>query len=96
MFLEIKISLICFMFVVMGEPEHIFAPYQRLINRLPNWLNKPLGSCFYCLTGEAALWIYLFTKPFNPAIFSNWIDFLFFVSLSIFLTKIYSIIWNYE
>lgn len=27
--------------------------------RLPDWLNKPLGSCHLCITGESCLWYYL-------------------------------------
>ena len=85
-----KVSMICFVFVAMGEPGMIFAWYQRLIDRLPLWLNKPLGGCGYCVTGQTALWYFIITKPFNI------IELLFFVSLSIFLISIYEIIWNYE
>ena len=87
---SVKISLICFMFVSMGEPEMIFAWYQRLIDRLPLWLNKPLGGCTYCLTGQVSLWYFLFTKPFDI------IELLFFISLNIFLIKIYDLLWNLE
>ena len=86
----VKISLICFMFIMLGEPGMIFASYQRFIDRLPEWLNKPLGGCVYCFTGQVSLWYFVITEPFNI------IELLFFVSLSIFLTSIYEIIWNYE
>ena len=86
----IKISLICFMFTALGDPDMIFSPYQKFISRLPDWLNKPLGTCVYCFTGQVALWYFVITKPFDI------IELLFFVSLSIFLTSIYSILWNYE
>jgi hypothetical protein len=85
-----KISLICFMFCVLGEPDHIFAWYQRQICKLPELLCKPFGGCMYCFTGQVSLWYFIITKPFNI------IELLFFVSLSIFLTKIYLILWNYE
>ena len=84
-----KISIICFIFVAMGEPGMIFARYQRMISGLPEWLNKPLGGCGYCITGQVALWYFIITKPFDL------IDFLFFISLSIFLISLYEIIWNY-
>lgn len=90
-----KISIICFMFVVLGEPDHIFAPYQRLINKLPWYLNKPMGSCFYCLTGEVSLWYYVFKIRIDIT-FEGILTFLAFISFSIFLTRIYSIVWNYE
>lgn len=88
--LAVKISLIAYMFVALGEPEMIFAPYQKLIANLPEWLNKPLGGCGYCFCGQFAMWYYIFTQKFNL------IEFLFFLSLSIFLIKIYDIIWNYD
>jgi hypothetical protein len=78
------------MFVMMGEPGNIFAPYQKLICRLPDWINRPLGSCYHCLCGQVSLWYFLFTQKFD------FLELLFFISLSIFLTSIYSIIWNYE
>lgn len=87
----VKISLICYIFVALGEPGMIFAWYQKLINRLPEWLAKPLGACGYCITGQVSFWYYLFTTPHY-----NVIDHLFFSSLSIFLISIYSFIWNLE
>ena len=87
--LAIKISLICFVFVAMGEPGMIFAPYQKMINRLPEWLMKPIGGCGYCITGQVSLWYFIIAMPFNI------LNLLFFVSLSIFLISIYEIIWNY-
>ena len=87
--LSLKISLICFMFVMMGEPGYIFSPYQKLIMKLPDWLNRPLGSCYHCLCGQVSLWYFIFTQPFNV------LELLFFISLSIALTEIYSKIWNF-
>jgi hypothetical protein len=86
--LSFEISLICFVFLAMGEPGLIFSFYQKAINKLPLWLYKPLGGCGYCFCGQVSLWYFLFTQPFNL------INLLFFISLSIFLTKIYDIIWN--
>ena len=85
-----KVSMICFVFIAMGEPGMIFAWYGKLINNLPDWLNKPLGGCGYCMTGQAALWFFIFTKPFDL------FNLLFFISLSIFFISIYEIIWYYE
>ena len=86
--LAIKISMICFVFCALGEPGMIFAWYQKLINKLPDWLCKPLGGCSYCLTGQVSLWYFIIAKPFNL------FELLFFVSLSIFLISIYETIWN--
>ena len=88
--LSFKISLICFIFLVMGEPGMIFSFYQKLIDKLPDWLYKPLGGCSYCFTGQVSLWYFIITQKFDI------LELLFFVSLSIFFVKIYSTIWNFE
>lgn len=80
------------MFSFLGEPDMIFGFYRKLIMRLPDWLNKPLGSCNLCITGQACLWYYLITR-FNNY---NLIDHLFFISLGIFLSSIYSAIFYYD
>jgi len=86
----IKISLIASVFSFLGEPEMVFAPYRKLIMRLPNWLNKPLGSCHLCVTGQACFWYYFTLGSYNL------IEHLFFVSAGIFLSSIYAIIWYYD
>jgi len=80
----LKISLITYMFCALGEPGKIFHFYRRLICRLPEWLCRPLGGCFMCLTGQVCLWYCIITKPFHV------IDLLFFVSAGILM----SMIWN--
>ena len=86
----VKISVICFVFVALGEPGMIFSFYQRQINRLPQWLNKPLGGCGICFTGQVAFWYFIFTHKYNL------IDHLFFTSAAILTTMILSKIWNYN
>ena len=85
----LKITLIVYVFCALGEPGNIFAPYQRLIARLPDWLYNPLGGCHKCLTGQVCFWYYLITKPFNI------IELLFFTSLGIFLSLLYNFIWTH-
>lgn len=87
-----KISIIAFMFVALGEPGQIFAWYQRLIDPLPVWLNKPLGGCGMCFGGQVSFWYFLIVHWSNY----NIIDHLYFAALTIFLVNIYSLIWNYE
>ena len=88
----LKISLIASVFSFLGEPDMIFSWYRKRIMRLPDWLNKPLGSCHVCFTGQVCFWYYLIVY-FNSY---NIIDHLFFVAAGIFLSSIYYIIWNYE
>lgn len=87
-----EISLIASMFSFLGEPDQIFGWYRKLIMKLPDFLNKPLGSCNLCITGQACMWYYLVTR-FNNY---NLIDHLFFISLGILLSSIYSAIFYYD
>ncbi|MEN6568979.1 MAG: hypothetical protein ABFC18_03100 [Rikenellaceae bacterium] len=88
----IQVSLIASVFSFLGEPGMIFSWYRKMIMRLPDWINKPLGSCHLCLSGQVGLWYYLVIH-FNSY---NIIEHLFFISASIFLSSIYSTIWYYE
>jgi len=74
----LKISLISYMFVAMGHNGLIFTPYQKLIDKLPEWLSWPLGKCFKCFSGQVCLWYFIIIKPFNI------VDLLFFISAGIF------------
>lgn len=87
----IKISLIVYTFCALGEPGMIFAGYQRLICRLPDWLYNPLGGCHKCLTGQVCFWYYLITEIHSY----NIIDHLAFTSAGIFLSLIYNLIWTH-
>ena len=72
------------MFCALGQEGMIFAWYQQLINRLPEWLSKPLGGCYKCMTGQMMLWYFVITKPFNI------IELLFFVSAGILSSMVYN------
>jgi hypothetical protein len=88
----LKISLIASMFSFLGEPDMLFAFYRRQIMKLPDYLNRPLGSCHLCFTGQVCFWYYLIVHFYSY----NFIDHLFFASAGIFLSSIYYTIWNYE
>lgn len=93
MYLEIiQISLIASVFSFLGEPDMIFAFYRKLIMKLPDYFNRPLGSCHLCISGQACFWYYLFVYFYSY----NLLDHLFFVSAGIFLSSIFSYIWNLE
>lgn len=34
--------------------------YNYAINRLPAWLHQPLIACHLCVTGQLALWLFIF------------------------------------
>lgn len=81
-----KISLIAFMFCALGQGEGmIFSWYQQLIADLPEWISKPIGSCYKCFTGQVMFWFYLITY-FESY---NLIDHLFFISAGILSAMAY-------
>ena len=91
MILEIfQISIIAFMFVRLGEPESVFAWYQRLIEGLPWWLRNPLGWCERCFGGQALFWTYLVLhyKDYNL------LEHLFYPALGIFFIVIYGFLYD--
>jgi len=86
----LKISLIGYMFVALGQDEGmIFYRYQQMIKKLPDWISFPLGGCYKCFVGQLCFWYYILTKPFHL------IDFLFFVSAGIFISVVYHFIYTF-
>lgn len=68
---------------ILTQPGHMF-------NSLFNWIDKnfnsiiakPLGGCALCVTGQIALWTYLYTYRHDYNIFQH----IAFISSSIFIT----------
>jgi len=88
----IKVSVICYVIVILMSPGMIFYPYYRLIDKLPTVMFKPLGGCLMCFTGQAALWTYLITHFHNY----NFFDHAFFISACIALVMLIDKIIDYE
>lgn len=55
--------------------EDLLAWYTRAILRLPDWLNKPLGICGVCMTGQLSFWLLL------PMVEWNYIGVLTFAGI---------------
>jgi len=88
----LKISLTAFMFSAIAQKKgSILNWYFKLIERLPEWLSRPLGSCYMCFTGQVCLWYYLIWhwKDYD------FINHAFFVSAGIFASMIYNKIYCY-
>jgi len=92
MFDVVKISLIAYMFVYLGQPEYIFCWYQKLIDRLPDWLWKPLGGCYKCFAGQCMFWYYII---FLTGEGYDFFEHLFYVSAAIVLASIYDKLMTY-
>ena len=86
----VKITIICTAFYQLGQVGHIFNFYQKIIGNLPEWLNKPLGGCGVCFTGQVLFWFYL-VKYFNDY---NLVEHLFYPSFGILLATILNHIYE--
>jgi hypothetical protein len=63
--------------------------WARIIDRMPDWIGKPLGGCVYCFGGQVALWSY-------PVVFWNEYSVIYhflYIMLVIFFIHIYKL-WS--
>jgi hypothetical protein len=67
---------------ILTQPGEIFNKLFNQIDRLPLWLSKPLGGCAKCVTGQIALWTYLYYYHSNYSAFIH----VSFICQSIFIT----------
>jgi hypothetical protein len=80
---SIIIGIIGWTFVhILIDVDMIFSRWWIVLNKLPDWLAKPLGKCEYCLSGQIALWYFIINYGFNLAYL------VAFVSVSIFTCKL--------
>jgi hypothetical protein len=84
-FLSIGIAIVAFVYTeILTEQGMILNWLHSIITKLPATLHKPLISCAYCVSGQMALWLFLYL---------NWSDYsllkhVMFVSLTIFFTHV--------
>ena len=90
MIYEIIIIAICsYVYVnILTEQGMILGWWYDLLKKLPEWLFNPLVGCIYCVTGQVALWYYLFTY-WNEY---NLLTHIVYICLSIFAVEIIMII----
>jgi hypothetical protein len=83
----ITIGIIAWVFThILIDSEMIFSKWWMVLNRLPNWLSKPLGACEYCLSGQLALWYYLYQSWLVGSY--NALEHIAYISIAIFTVKI--------
>ena len=76
------------------EDEGILEFYGRLIDRLPDYLNYPLGRCSYCFAGQVALWVYIIKYIITVDFGTDYLMIILYITLTIFLTHIIAFIWD--
>jgi hypothetical protein len=90
----LKISLIGFMFSSMTQEEHtLLSWYGKLIEPLPWYLNKPLGGCYKCCTGQLCFWVFLINRIAMGEY--DFFEHLFYVSAGIMISMVYNKIYCY-
>ena len=81
------LALTSWVFVnILEDDEMIFGWYGKLIDRLPKWLNKPIGGCDLCMAGQFGFWGYFLLDDYKL------IEHLFFVVVTIFFVRIINLI----
>jgi len=86
----LKLSIIVFIFWTLGESGQIFNFYFRWIENLPTWLNKPIGGCLRCMSGQVLFHYYWITHLQNYHL----IDQLFYPAAGILLATIYQYLYE--
>jgi len=51
--------------LILIDTGMIFEKWWVVLNKLPDWLAKPLGKCEYCLAGQLAFWYYFTLGGYN-------------------------------
>jgi len=51
--------------LILIDTGMIFEKWWVVLNKLPDWLAKPLGKCEYCLAGQLAFWYYFTLSGYN-------------------------------
>ena len=83
----IIVGIVAWVFVfILIDTGMIFEKWWVVLNKLPQWLSKPLGSCEYCFAGQLALWVYLIQRLIVGSY--NVFEHIAFISIAIFTTKI--------
>ena len=75
---------------ILLDPDMIFGWFNKVLDKLPLWLAKPLGKCEYCLAGQLALWYYLIVNFKDYDIVNH----ILYVSLAIFVVELINIYSN--
>lgn len=85
--LAIAISAFVFTNMLTDNGQILYHVSEKLEEKLPEWLFKPLIGCQYCVAGQWALWFFLYYSFFMAGTYAFHIH-IWFIMQSIFITKI--------
>jgi len=89
----IIVGIVAWVFVfILMDSGMIFEKWWVVLNKLPQWLSKPLGACGYCFAGQLAFWYYLIHELIDGTY--NALYHIAFVSIAILTVRILNHILN--
>lgn len=83
--LSIPIAVVglTYSYILTREGMIFEKPYNLAEEYLPNWLYQPLIGCHLCVTGQMALWLFIFVIcPYIGVVYDFWLH-IYFISQSI-------------
>jgi len=87
--LVIAISAWVYVFILLKEGM-VLGWLWKILDKLPEWLQDPLGGCEYCVAGQMALWYYLYKNwnEYDVAFCDTLIGHILFITTTIFVVEI--------
>ena len=83
LYLAFFLAVLAWVFVhILMDEDMIFEKWQRVLDKLPKYLSKPLGGCDRCMAGSLAFWLFFFQGDYNI------VRHLCFVAFTIFLISL--------
>lgn len=76
--------------MILLKEGMILGWFGKIICRLPDWICEPLGGCEYCVSGQMAMWFYLYFgwDDYGVDFFGTLIQHVLFITLTIFIVAI--------
>jgi hypothetical protein len=79
---------------ILTEPGHILENLKRKIEaNLPEKISKPLIGCQYCVSGQWALWFYLYLCFIDKSTPYVWWVHIWFILQTIFLAGFFTYLY---
>lgn len=90
--IEIKIAIFAWVFsCILIDNGMIFERWWDVLNKLPEYIKKPLGACEYCLAGQIALWYYI-VEYVHCGAYIGFIEHISKIAITIFFVHLINII----
>lgn len=85
--IPIAVVGVVYSYVLTREGQIFEKPYTYAINYLPAWLHQPLIGCHLCVTGQLALWLFIFVICPVIGVKYNFFLHVYFICQSIYFAQ---------